>query len=51
MSVLMFFSVQYIGDTTIRGGHHEFSEDFILIDSNFTQFWKFPGKNVKQNYK
>lgn len=23
----------------------------ILIDSDFTKFWKFPGKNVKQNYK
>lgn len=36
VSVLMFSSVQYVSDATIRGGHHEFSEDFILIDSDFT---------------
>lgn len=51
MSVLMFSSVQYDSDATIWAGHYEFPEDFLLIDSDISQSWKFPGKNVKQNYK
>lgn len=40
MSVLMFSSVQYDSDATIWGGHYEFSEDLILIDSDYLSVLK-----------
>lgn len=46
------FSMLVMPPSWLQGeSRQEFSEDFILTDSDFTQFWKFPGRSVRQNYK